>query len=278
MTTHPPWSLSPGPSVHYCLFFLLSLGCRAYAEIVTTIENTDPRISYIPSACNNTGVSPSPSCTSPWQVVVLAGASSGTVTSTFGPTSAGGNLIPQLFLVLRGTSFVLSTSSASNATANVTILASPSNVFVSTAFNSSAGSISAVNLPPDQDVTLSVTYISSQNGAPTRLDIDSVTVLSKDESHTSLTSTPLPSSSSLPSFIVPAPSTPTPAPTSRPHSSLAQPKGTIVGESLAGFFGLILILVFVYTLRRWRGRQRARTVEGFQMRARKKGKGRPIES
>ena len=113
--------------------------------------------------------------------MALAEASSGTVTSTFGPTSSGGNLIPQLFLVLRGTSFVLTTSPLSNATANVTVLASPSDVFVSTAFNSSAGSISAVNLPPDQDVTLAVTYISSQNGTPTRLDIDSVTVLSEDD-------------------------------------------------------------------------------------------------
>lgn len=113
--------------------------------------------------------------------MALAEASSGTVTSTFGPTSSGGNLIPQLFLVLRGTSFVLTTSPLSNATANVTVLASPSDVFVSTAFNSSAGSISAVNLPPDQDVTLAVTYIPSQNNTPTRLDIDSVTVLSEDD-------------------------------------------------------------------------------------------------
>ncbi|KAI9440721.1 hypothetical protein H4582DRAFT_1938966 [Lactarius indigo] len=275
MTTYSRWSLSPGPSLH-CLFFLLFHAHRAFAEIVTTIENTDSRISYIPSVCNNTGVSPSPSCTAPWQVVVLAGASSGTVTSTFGPTSAGGNLIPQLFLVLRGTTFSISTSSASNATANVTVVASPSNVFVSTTFDSSAGSISAVNLPPDQDVTLAVTYIPSQDGAPTRLDIDSVTVFSEDESHTSLTSTPLPSSSSLPSFIIPAPSTLAPSATSRPHSSLAQPKGTIIGESLAGFFGIILILISVYTLRRWRQRQRARAAEGFQMRARERGK-RPIE-
>jgi len=114
-------------------------------------------------------------------VEVLAGASSGNVTSTFGPTSAGGDIIPQLFLVLRGNSFVLRTSSISNATANVTVLSSPSNVFVTTIFNSSAGSISAVNLPPNEDVTLAVTYISSQNGTPTRLDIDSVTVFSQDK-------------------------------------------------------------------------------------------------
>jgi hypothetical protein len=110
--------------------------------------------------------------------VNLTGASSGTVTSTFGPTTAGGNLIPQLFLVLRGTSFVLTTSPLSNATANVTVLASPSNVFVSTTFDSSAGSISTVDLPSDEDVTLAVTYMQSSDGEPTRLDIDSVIVRS----------------------------------------------------------------------------------------------------
>jgi len=114
------------------------------------------------------------------QVVALAGATSGTVTSTFGPTVAGGNLIPQLFLILRGTSFILTTSSVSNATANVTVSASPSNVFVSTAFDSSAGSLSTINLPLDQDITLAVTYVQSPDGKPTRLDIDSVTVTSPD--------------------------------------------------------------------------------------------------
>lgn len=114
-------------------------------------------------------------------MVPFTGASSNTVTSTFGPTAAGGNLIPQLFLVLRGTSFVLTTSSVSNATANVTVVASPSNVFVCTTFDSSAGSISTVGLPPDQDVTLAVTYLQSSDGGPTRLDIDSIAVVGGDQ-------------------------------------------------------------------------------------------------
>jgi hypothetical protein len=110
------------------------------------------------------------------QVVNLTDATNGTVTSTFGPTAAGGNLIPQLFLILRGLSFDLITSSLSNATANITVLASPSNVFVSTTFNSSMGHISTVDLPPDQVITLGVTYMRSPDGKPTRLDIDSVVV------------------------------------------------------------------------------------------------------
>ncbi|KAI0295375.1 hypothetical protein B0F90DRAFT_1751200 [Multifurca ochricompacta] len=276
MTTHLRWPPFPSPSLHF-IFLLLTRQPRVHAQIVTTIEDTDPRISYLPSVCNNTGVVPSSSCTAPWQVVVLPGASSGTVTSTHGPTSSGGGLIPQLFLVFRGAFFILSTSPASNATANVTVLASPSNVFVSTAFDSSAGSISTVNLPPDQDVTLAVTFIPSPDGEPTRLDIDSVTVFSQDESHTSLTSTPLPSSSSLPSFIIPAPPTSTSTP--RPHSSLAQPKGTIIGESLAGFFGLILILISIYTLRRWGLRRILRSrEEEVEMQTRDKGKGKAMES
>jgi hypothetical protein len=44
------------------------------------------------------------------------------------------------------------------------------------AFNSSAGSISAVGLPPDQDVTLALTYIPLPTVSATRLDIDSVVV------------------------------------------------------------------------------------------------------
>ena len=114
-------------------------------------------------------------------MIVFPEASSGTVTSTFGPTPGGGNLIPQLFLILRGTSFTLTTSAVSNATANVSIVASPSNVVVSEMFNSSQGSISAVGLPPDQDVTLAVTYVPSLDGELTRLDIDSVAVVSEDQ-------------------------------------------------------------------------------------------------
>ncbi|KAI9507675.1 hypothetical protein F5148DRAFT_1202914 [Russula earlei] len=240
--------------------------------IVATIENTDPRISYLPSVCNETAVSSSSKCNAPWQVVPLSGATSGTVTSTFGPTSASGNLVPQLFLVIRGTSFILTTSAVSNATANVTVLASPSDVSVTTSFDSSAGSISTVNLPPDQDVTLAVTYLLSPDGEPTRLDIDSVIVFSPDRGHTSLTSTPLPSSSSLPSFIIPAPSASITA--SRPKSSLSQPKGTIVGESLAGFFGIILIFISIYVLYRWSRRRRLTSagVAEIKMRTRDKGK------
>ncbi|KAF8475297.1 hypothetical protein DFH94DRAFT_119168 [Russula ochroleuca] len=227
MTTHTPWPPFPGPSLRFAFLLCLNhLLCVLAHHDQIVIENTDPSISYLPSVCNSTGTLASSTCTAPWQVVSFTAATSGTVTSTFGPTSVGGNLIPQLFLVLRGTSFVLTTSSVSNATANVTVLASPSNVFVSTTFDSSAGSISTVGLPSDQDVTLALTYIQSPNGEPTRLDIDSIVVFGVDPRQTSLTPTPLPSSSSLPSFIVPAPSTTTS--TVRPHSSLAQSKGTIM--------------------------------------------------
>jgi len=149
-------------------------------------------------------------------------------------------------------------------------LASPSNVFVSTIFNSSAGSISTVGLPSEQDVTVALTYIVSPDGVATRLDIDSVVISgTPDQGNTSLTPTPRPSSSSLPSFIIPAPSTATSS--VRPHS-LTQSKGTIVSEALAGFFGLVLILVSLYMLHRWRRRRRQRSSEAVEMPARDKGR------
>ncbi|KAI0289569.1 hypothetical protein BC826DRAFT_914288 [Russula brevipes] len=174
MTTHPHF---PGLPLRFVFLFYHQLRVLA---LVTTIDNVDPRISYLPSVCNNTDRSSSSTCTAAWQIVALSGATNGTVTSTFGPTAASGSLAPQLFLVLRGTSFVLTTSPLSNATANVTVLASPSNVFVSTTFNSSAGSISTIDLPLDEDVTLAVTYLPSPDGRPARLDIDMVRVVSPD--------------------------------------------------------------------------------------------------
>jgi hypothetical protein len=67
MTTHRRWPPLPGPSLYSLLVFLL-LSHQHYARalIVTVIENTDPRISYLPSVCNNTGVQTS--CTAPWFV------------------------------------------------------------------------------------------------------------------------------------------------------------------------------------------------------------------
>ncbi|KAI0034456.1 hypothetical protein K488DRAFT_37743, partial [Vararia minispora EC-137] len=93
------------------------------------------------------------------QIVPLAGASSGTVTTTSGPQNASLSIIPQLFLSLRGTSLTLRTSSISNATANITLTAQPSGTTLTASFNTSSGAISAVNLPPNEDMTLALTYI-----------------------------------------------------------------------------------------------------------------------
>ncbi|KAI0058977.1 hypothetical protein BV25DRAFT_1829532 [Artomyces pyxidatus] len=251
---------------HYARhFFVLSaLYLAANARIVVTIENTDPRIAYLPSVCNDFSQT---NCTAPWQLLALPGASSGSVTTTSGPVPAADDLLPQLFLTLRGTSLVLRTSTLSNATANITLTASPSGLSVTTTLDSSEGSLSALNLPPDQDITLTLTYIPSANG-PTRLDIDSVTVWAQNSSETSLSPLPLPSSSFLPSFVVPAP-TATP---SHHEAHLVQPKGTIIGEALAGFFGLILIAAGMVSFVKWKRQREARDTEAFELRTRRKGK------
>ncbi|KAI0322801.1 hypothetical protein OF83DRAFT_1167293 [Amylostereum chailletii] len=184
------------------------------------------------------------------RILDLPGASGNSVTSTTGSSS----LPPQLFFVVRGTSLTLRTSALSTASANLTLTASPSGVTLTTSFNASAGSISAINLPSAEDTTFALTYI-----APGRLDIDVITVQAQDASQTSLTTTPFPTSSTLPSFIIPG---------------LAQPVGTIVGESLAGFFGLILLGAAVYELTRWRRRRRRSMSAGAMEMRRRKGKAR----
>jgi len=173
------------------------------ADIVVTYEDTDPNITYLPFLCNNTaseGTNPAISCPGAWcdpclptlsrntssayyylhilyhcrQIVLLPGASNGTVASTLGP---GPRLspLPQLFLVFRGTSLLLRTSALSNATANVTLTATPSNLSISTLINSSVLFVSAVDLPAADTLTLAVTYVPD-GAQPARLDIDTISV------------------------------------------------------------------------------------------------------
>ncbi|ETW79071.1 hypothetical protein HETIRDRAFT_323457 [Heterobasidion irregulare TC 32-1] len=179
--------LTPSSPRHPSLLlfaFVVWLGLTSeavHAQVVVTIENTNPQISYFPSVCNVTGdQTRSAACDGQWQILPLAGASSGSVTSTYGPSPATDNIIPQLFLVLRGTSFVLRTSTSSNATVNVTLTANPSRLDISTIVDSSLGSVSAVDLPVNEDLTVALTYIPRPDGAVTRFDIDSITVTAAD--------------------------------------------------------------------------------------------------
>ncbi|EIM86678.1 uncharacterized protein STEHIDRAFT_22627, partial [Stereum hirsutum FP-91666 SS1] len=98
------------------------------------------------------------------QILPLSGSASGTVTSTFGPSSSSSSnsslsILPQLFLTLRGSSLVIHTSTLSNATANITLSASPSGTTISTTVDTSVGSISAVGLPEDEELTLSLIFV-----------------------------------------------------------------------------------------------------------------------
>jgi hypothetical protein len=77
-------------------------------------------------------------------------------------------------------------------------------------------------------------------------------------SQTSLTSTPGPTSSAIPTFLPTSP-TASSAPSPQPKHRLAQPVGTIVGETLAGFFGLILLIfISLFIITRYRRRRHKR--------------------
>ena len=174
-----------------CLVYGLSLAGIALAEIVVTLENDNPALRYSPSFC---GPANGSDCSAPWYVggflmptrtlsyghrtvVNLTGASSGTVTTTSGPLNSSQlSLGPQMFLSFRGTHVTLRTSLLSTANATLTLTSTPVGTTLVTTFNSSAGSISAVNLPPNEDMELALTYLS-----PGRLDVDAIMIFADNE-------------------------------------------------------------------------------------------------
>ncbi|VDB94199.1 unnamed protein product [Peniophora sp. CBMAI 1063] len=224
-----------------CLAYAcLSLAGLALAEIVVTLENDNPALRYFPSYC---GPANGSDCSAPWTVANLTGASSGTVTTTSGPLNSSQLSIgPQLFLSFRGTHITLRTSLLSTANATLTLTSTPAGTTLVTNFNSSVGSISAVNLPSDEDMELALTYVS-----PGRLDVDAIMIFADNETVTSLSSIPGPTSSALPTFVIPtSTSTSTSTPSPRSSRRLAQPVGTIIGETLAAFFGLCILGILAY--------------------------------
>ncbi|KZV71532.1 hypothetical protein PENSPDRAFT_684469 [Peniophora sp. CONT] len=157
-----------------CLVHGLSLAGLALAEIVVTLENDNSALQYTPSFCGPTNGS---DCSAPWIIANLTAASSGTVTTTSGPLNSSQlAIVPQLFLSFRGTHITLRTSSLSTANATLTLTSTSAGTTITTSFNSSSGSISAVNLPPDEDMELALTYVS-----PGRLDIDAIMIFADNE-------------------------------------------------------------------------------------------------
>jgi len=154
------------------------------------------------------------------------------------------------------------TSSVSNATANLTLSASPSGSLMSGVFEPSLNFWSFLNLDETQTTTVSVTFLPGQT--ETRLDIDFIKISVSNSSATSsfLPTPTLPTAAFTPTFA----SFTTVATSESPSTSREQPIGTIIGESLAGAFGLIAVglVAFVFWRRRRRQEELRRTTMQVQ--------------
>ncbi|KAL0954046.1 hypothetical protein HGRIS_005198 [Hohenbuehelia grisea] len=197
---HPPWS------------WILLLALQALSAIAArnvSIPNTSPQLVYTPFLCNGTSNLPegNESCDGAWRTAVVAGT---TVVTTNGPSAAAGNLIPQLFLRIRASSLILTTSRFSNATANLTL--SAGDLSISAQINSSIGIVAAVNLIETEVTQIGISFV--QSSTPSRLDIGLLNITVSDDnlpSSSILPSQTLPSSTPPPSFSIPV-ITPTASP------------------------------------------------------------------
>ncbi|KAG1857378.1 hypothetical protein DFJ58DRAFT_330350 [Suillus subalutaceus] len=241
-----PHSLSRLFLSFYLLITTVTLVVSAQQQVV--LGSTNPDIVYLPSLCNvsNTG------CFSAWQQIYVDCPSiNGTpviVTSTTGPIPQTGNTVPQLFLTFRASTLYLRTSPLSNATVNFSLTADPSGVTITKQVNTNISLIIADNLPESQTTTLGVTFLQSLS--PTRFDVESITLNVTNSSATSsyLPAPTLPISSFPPSL--------SPSSTNTVISNTSQRTGIIIGATLGGVLGSLVISIagfFVY--RRWRRRQ-----------------------
>ncbi|OBZ73847.1 hypothetical protein A0H81_06457 [Grifola frondosa] len=219
-----------------------------------TVDNTDPHITYIPPACNVTlNPASTAACTSSWQILRSANASGGSITSTSGPTVGGGDLIPQLFLTVRALSLFINTSSSSTAIANISLSTSDPVISITTLVNTSVGVISAIGLHEDEDTTLAITFVVTDQ--PTRLDIDSITIEASDNNTTPVVSPSLPPSASLPT------SSATSSPTQPSNSRTTHSSGDIAAEVLGAVLGAVLLTLGFGTLVYFRRKRHRRPTD-----------------
>jgi len=220
-----------------------------------TLESTAPEIVWSPALCN---VSLNDSnCISAWRVSedVLGGE----VTSTNGPDSVAGDIIPQMFLSFRGSAIYIRTSPQSTATVNISFSSPSVAMHTDVQVNSSIGWISAVGLSEDVAFTITITYVpnsGSQDGDGGRLDIQFIILTVSNISATS---------SFLPSMVLPSSSMP---PTSSPFqafnttpSTHYKSKGAIIGESVGPALGGILFVSAGIALVFWRQKRRKERIK-----------------
>jgi len=215
-----------------------------------TVSNTTPQIVYTPFTCDPSTANTNEQCSGAWRVLDLNGT---TLVSTNGPAPDANNIsiIPQMFFRFRASSLYLSTSSLSNATANITV--SNNGIIISKVFNSSVGMVAVLGLREPEISTVAITFIP--DALPARLDIGNLILRVTDDPATSvfLPSMMLPPTASLPTFGRPEPTT-----SSMPNQGDAQRTliAEAVGITIGLSFGLTAVAVLAYIF--WRRRRRRR--------------------
>ncbi|KAG2031666.1 hypothetical protein BDR03DRAFT_875520 [Suillus americanus] len=152
----------------HLLITTVTLVVSAQQQVV--LGSTSPEIVYLPSLCNVSNTE----CFSAWQQIYIIDGTPVIVTSTTGPISQTGNIVPQLFLTFRASTLYLRTSPFSNATVNFSLTADPSGVTITKQVNTNISLIIADNLPESQTTILGVTFL--QGLSPTRFDVESITL------------------------------------------------------------------------------------------------------
>ncbi|OAX36209.1 hypothetical protein K503DRAFT_772749 [Rhizopogon vinicolor AM-OR11-026] len=219
------------------LFLLSAVILLVSAQQAVVLNSTNPDIVYSPPICTTLT-----DCLSSWQIYDIPGLGTPVVATT-GPIPQAGNIIPQMYLTFRASTLFLRTSTLSNATVNFSLTAVPSGVSITQQVNTTTSLIIAVNLPETQTTTLGVTFL--QGSSPTRFDVESITLIVANGSATS---------SYLPSISLPTPSLPptiTPSSSSTVTSDTSQRTGTIIGATLGGALGLLVLITGILVYRRW---------------------------
>ncbi|KAJ7173614.1 hypothetical protein C8R46DRAFT_893407 [Mycena filopes] len=191
---------------------------QAAGSVNVSIANTSPQIIYTPFLCNATTLTADPGCLGAWNETSLGGIP---IVSTTGPAIEGADIVPQMFMAFRASALYMSTSVASNASANFTV--SSASITASRVINSGEGLVAIVGLAETELTTLTITFIPGQ--AASQLDIGSIliTVTDPDSTSSFLPTMTLPPSITLPTFI----------PTSTAPSSSTSPSSTKSPQTLS---------------------------------------------
>ncbi|KAJ7027876.1 hypothetical protein C8F04DRAFT_964615 [Mycena alexandri] len=236
----------------FWLFFSSLPRIQAAGSVNVSISNTSPQIIYTPFLCNASTLIVDPGCLGAWNETNIAGIP---VVSTTGPAPNGADIVPQMFMAFRASALFMSTSVASNASANFTV--SSASVTASRLINSGDGLVAIVGLVETDLTTLTITFIPGQD--TTQLDIGSITITVTDPGSTSsfLPTMTLPPSMSLPTFIPQSTtsSSASPSPSKSPqtsshHAQLAEALGLVLG------LGVGLSIIAGAILSWWKRRRR----------------------